>query len=472
MQFKKKIIGTLLIGSGIITAPSVAFANDSSELEQLRALVQELDQKVRVLARQNELSAEEASAKQKAAPVVKASEKGFGLESADGKFKIQAGGLFQFDNRNYFDNNGAGTGTNDFAFRRVEPQLKGTLFGIYDFNILTEFAGFNGSGSAGILDAYVDARFNPAFKIRAGRFKAPASLERLQSGAALRFIERGYISDNLLPNRELGIQVHGDLFQGKFNYAAGIFNGQVDGQAAQGAVNNDTNNDKDFQGRVFFEPFKGSDSALAGLGFGISGTWGDVKGTATDSQLTSGYRTAGLNRFFSYSTGTYADGTRFRWSPQGYYFNGPFGLQAEYARVNQDVSKLNGTLRHAELDHDAWQVHATWVLTGEDNNFGTIKPKRPFDLDKGGLGAWEVGVRYQKLNVDSDTFTGNIFANPSTAAKEARGVALGLKWYLNDNVQFASSYEHTTFDGGAGTVANVRDRDDEDVLFARFQFSL
>lgn len=471
MQFKKKIIGTLLIGSGIITAPSVAFANDSSELEQLRALVQELDQKVRVLARQNELSAEEASAKQKAAPVVKASEKGFGLESADGKFKIQAGGLFQFDNRNYFDNNG-NAGTNDYVFRRVEPQLKGTLFGIYDFNFLTEFAGAN----AGILDAYIDARLDPAFKIRAGRFKAPVSLERLQSGAALRFVERGYISDNLAPNRELGLQVHGDLFQGKFNYAAGIFNGQVDGQAAQNAANNDTNNDKDLQGRVFIEPFKGSDSALAGLGFGISGTWGDVKGKVGDTQLTTGYQTAGRNKFFTYDANAFADGNRHRWSPQGYYFNGPFGLQAEYARVYQDVSRQNGTLHHDQLEHDAWQVHATWVLTGEDNNFGTIKPKRVFDLDKGGLGAWEVGVRYQQLNVDSDTFRGTSttrFADPQASAKKATGVALGLKWYLNDNVQFASSYEHTTFDGGRkGTGTTVLDRDDEDVLFARFQFSL
>ncbi|MEZ0271702.1 MAG: porin, partial [Methylophilaceae bacterium] len=70
MSFKRTLLSSLLVGTGIIATP--ALANDSTELEELRTLVQELDQKVRVLARQNELAAEDAAAKKKETPVVKA----------------------------------------------------------------------------------------------------------------------------------------------------------------------------------------------------------------------------------------------------------------------------------------------------------------------------------------------------------------------------------------------------------------
>ncbi len=42
MQFKFTKFAATLIASGIISLPLVAHANDSSELEELRALVQQL----------------------------------------------------------------------------------------------------------------------------------------------------------------------------------------------------------------------------------------------------------------------------------------------------------------------------------------------------------------------------------------------------------------------------------------------
>ncbi len=41
-----------------------------------------------------------------------------------------------------------------------------------------------------IVDAYVAARFNPAAVVTVGKFKPPVGLERLQSSADIRFIER------------------------------------------------------------------------------------------------------------------------------------------------------------------------------------------------------------------------------------------------------------------------------------------
>jgi hypothetical protein len=52
-------------------------------------------------------------------------------------------------------------------------------------------------------------------------------LERLQSGSELLFVERG-LPTNLVPNRDVGAQLFGDLFDGTISYALGAFNGVPD----------------------------------------------------------------------------------------------------------------------------------------------------------------------------------------------------------------------------------------------------
>jgi phosphate-selective porin OprO/OprP len=142
------------------------FANDSDELEKLRSLVQELDQRIRVLDRKSELAAEAADARKKETPIVKASENGFGLQSADGQNEIKLRGLLQYDYRSF------GGGANDvrnrsdaragsldpvtgfhnandtWLGRRIRPTLEGTVLGKYDFRFTPEFAG----GSASVTE--------------------------------------------------------------------------------------------------------------------------------------------------------------------------------------------------------------------------------------------------------------------------------------------------------------------------------
>ena len=100
MQFKKRVIHTIVAPIIISTASSAlavsggalvysqsALANDSAELEALRAQVQELDQKIKVLARKDEVGEEEAVAKKKETPIVRASQDGFGLNRLMAKMK-------------------------------------------------------------------------------------------------------------------------------------------------------------------------------------------------------------------------------------------------------------------------------------------------------------------------------------------------------------------------------------------------
>lgn len=521
MEFRRKIISSLLISSGALGLATPATANDSSELEQMRALVQQLDQKVRILDRKAELAEKVAATKKKETPVVKASEKGFGLESAGGKNVIKLRGLLQADYR-YFDQgandvrnrsnqragdldaNGFHEAQDTGLLRRVRPTIEGTLFGKYDFRFTPEFAG----GSASAVDAYIDARFDPAFKVRAGKFKSFVGLERLQSGSDIKFLERSYVTNAILPNRDLGVAVHGDVFGNKLNYAVGIVNGVADGGNI--STGSEFNEDKELTGRLFATPFKDSDSALAGLGFGIGATYTDSQGERnlnfTDTSAADAtrnglprYVTEGQQTFFRYASASVADGRRFRFSPQAHYYYGPFGLLAEYARVSQDVSLSSGGPSSGggggsntvitpntkkRLDHDAWEIGASYLLTGEDASFKGVKPKRNFDLDKGGWGAWELVARYSEIELDDATFRNpagtaftGAYADLSTSAQKAQTWTGGVNWYLNQNVKVAVNYAQTKFDGGAGigitainaAGTNVRDREDERALLARFQ---
>ena len=502
MQFKKRVIhaivapiiasaasSALVVSGGALVYSQSALANDSAELEALRAQVQELDQKIKVLARKDEIGEEEAVAKKKETPTVRASQDGFGLKSADGKNEIKFRALAQLDYRNYDKVNGLGSdGKNisGFDFRRIRPTIEGTIFGIYDFRFTPEFGEAktaNASSTSGIVDAYIDARFQPWFQVKAGKFKPYVGLERLQSGGDLKFIERSYVSNNILPNRDLGASIHGDIFDNKVNYALGIFNGAVDGGDISTAQ--DTNKDKDYAFRVFTTPFKDSDNALGGLGVGLAGTYGNFRGsTAANLSGLPNYKTAGQeSNFFTYSAASFANGDRQRIAPQAYYYYGPFGAIAEYALVSQDVT--NGA-RTDRLENDAWQIAASYLITGEDASFKGVKPKHEFTTDGDGWGAWELVARYQENNIDDNAFNlaaagaGLRYADPRTNAHSAKSWAAGVNWYLNQNIKLALDYENTAFDGGGqvdaaglatGGFTNISNRPSERTLFSRLQLT-
>jgi phosphate-selective porin OprO/OprP len=225
---------------------------------------------------------------------------------------------------------------------------------------------------------------------------------------------------------------------------------------------------------VFFQPFLNSDNfALRGLGFGIGGTYVDSTGSGTNTLLAS-YRSPGQATIFSYrantaTTGnnaTFAAGERLRYSPQFYYYYGSIGVLGEYAVVSQDVSRVNaGVTRSDKLDNKAWQLQFAWLLTGEEETFRTPTPGTNFAPGKPGYGAWELVARIHQLSIDSDAFAGgaNSYANPATAVQKATAAALGLNWYLNQNLKWFFGYEQTRFDGGAANG----DRPDEKAYLAR-----
>ncbi|HJR73740.1 MAG TPA: porin [Luteimonas sp.] len=417
----------------------------------------DLDQRLRIIERRLELQAEEAATKAATAPTVALSAaKGLSVKSAPSEdIEVKFKALVQADGR-FFIGDDQAPQNDTFLFRRVEPAIEGSWGKLIGFRLNVQLAG----DSATLNDAYLDLRFDPRATLRIGKTKTPVGLERLQSSGSLAMVELGFPGE-LAPGRDIGVQLQGEFADARLNYAIGAYNGTPDGRDA---VSSNPDNDFEYAGRLFAEPWKNGGGALSGLGFGIAASHGETRGSGNN--FLPRYRTPGQVQFFNYRSAVIADGDRSRWSPQAYYYRGAFGLLGEYIVSQQEVALPASGVR-AKLDNDAWQLTAGWVLTGEDASYkGVVKPNQPFTLGSAGWGALELVARYGRLDIDDDAFPR--FADPAIAATEASSWGLGLNWYLTGNLKLVANYTQTAFEGGAPRGA---DREDEKAFFTRAQFS-
>ena len=442
----------------------------------LEERLQALDQEIRILKRKQELVAEEAAAKAvtaKDAPKFTANAKdGFSLSSADGSYRLRIGAVAQFEGR-YFINDEVLPFSNTFAVAKVRPTFDGTVAKYFDFRIVLDLV-----ATPTLTDAYVTANIDPAFKITAGRYKVPFGLENLQGDSVTPFVTRG-LPTALVPSRDAGVQLGGDLWGGAVNYAVGIFNGPVDGTNRDP----DTNDDKDVIGRLWLTPFKATEvAAVNQLSFGIAGAIGQEEGiySATGANVTAtnlpGYRTPGGNTFFNYAGSTIATtsipantvvakGERIRYSPQLYYAVGNVDLLAEYVSSAQQV-QLGAS--SSLINNTAWQVEGGIVLTGENASFKGVVPDAVVGT---GWGAWQIVARYGRITIDDEAFAGG-YASRTASARTASDLGVGLNWFLNRNLKIQLNYDLVTFSGGGGgTAGDPRDRESEQVIQSRVQVS-
>lgn len=393
---------------------------------------------------------EEADAAAKAKVSVSAGEQGFALKTSDGAFVLKLRGLVQVDARAYPGDDRLPL-TDAFVLRRARPTLDATFFDFIDLRLSPDFA----NSSVVLFDAWVDVRLKQWLCLQVGKFKPPLGLERLQGAAWTHFSERAAPSA-LIPGRELGIQVHGEIAGGGLSYAVGVFNGGVDG-----AINEaDTNANKEIMGRLFSHPFRFLRfRRLDNFGVGVSASFGRQTGTTASPQLPS-YRAPGQQTYFAYASSTFANGNRLRVSPQAYLYLGRLGLLAEYVSSAQSLTRFGNTVRVA---NDGWNLTVALSVTGEDASFDGPTPKRRF-------GALEVAARYHVLRVDNAAFTAGLASNGSSA-RRATSFGIGLSWYVNRNLRVNLDFDRTWFIGGAVPVPLLQngDRNPENSLSGRAQ---
>jgi len=413
-----------------------------------------LEHQLKTLERQRD-----SAAATKSQGTVSAGKEGFVIRSGDGKYQLRLHGIVQPAARFYFDDQ-ANLGADELLLRRARPIFDAAIADIFDFRLQIDFAG----GATTLYDAYLDLKLSPGVVFRTGKFKPPIGLERLQATNDIVFIERG-LPTNLVPTRDLGLQLGGVLGGGRVAYQVGIFDGTPDLTLADG----DLSDAKDGAARVFFQPFiKG---ALQGLGLGVGGSTGIERGTVSSSTTSAGlpsYRSPGQLVVFRYrNDGTVAgtaiaNGRRSRLTPQGYFYLGSFGLLGEYNFSWQEVTQAATT---AKLMHSAWQLSGSFFLTGEKASFRSAAPRKSFDPEAHTWGALEIVARYGDLKIDNATFP--TFANPASSIRREQAFGMGLNWYFLRAVKWSLDYERTSFTGGAA----LGDRETENALQTQFQLA-
>jgi phosphate-selective porin OprO/OprP len=208
-----------------------------------------------------------------------------------------------------------------------------------------------------------------------------------------------------------------------------------------GSTDLDSNDGKDVSARLIVRPFtRQVTSPLRGLGFAVSGN----TGRQTGALALPSFRTQIIQQpYFSYATGAVASGRRVRYSPQLFFFRGPFGGWAEYVHTEVPVTR-NGV--SGDVAHEAWQVAASWVLTGEaatDASAG-VRPRAIFDPETGHWGALQIAARVHQLKVDQAAVDLGFAA--AGASRKAQAWTVGVNWYLSGNVKYTLNFERTVFD--------------------------
>lgn len=122
-------------------------------------------------------------------------------------------------------------GNNGFSLANVRLIFSGELDRGYGYYVQTNFV-----ASRILLDARFFYKVAPYLIFDIGQFKVPFGTEYLISESAIDFVNRAQ-NVSLVPGRQIGLQVRGDLICDKLTYKAGIFNGN--GTAANGNDNRD-----------------------------------------------------------------------------------------------------------------------------------------------------------------------------------------------------------------------------------------
>ena len=382
-----------------------------------------------------------AEPKKDAAPTAGWNGEHFFLRSSDGNFTLMPVGYL---NAQYTFYKGGGAPPDTFAITRARFGMQGNYGKQLDYSFLFETA-----STLTIRDAYMDFKPWSAFKIMAGQYKVPFSMEVGTGDTAVEFYNRSIIQV-LYPDagggfRAPGFDVHGDLGHGRAEYWVGLFNGQ-------GLLTTGTTNEPEIVGRLRFTPWKNSSSnGPKGLSFGGSVEHSRSKGLANELSF-SGVLSDGTYTFFPQFR---INGGVERYNGFFSWLRGPLGVRGEYAHLLQKRTNI-GSLTPGGIGFNTAPgvvgngayVAATYLLTGErepENAIPRVKhpvigPNSPGESGAPGWGAWALKFRYSWLEGRAGGTTCDATTIPAcpitpgivpTFSDHTDQLTVGLNWYLN-----------------------------------------
>jgi len=274
-----------------------------------------------------------------------------------------------------------------------------------------------------IYDYRLDIPLTEKMSLAVGKQKEPISMERLAALSFWPMQERATVLDALLPARNVGVTLSGTGLDRRMTWAGGVFNDWFDaGQSFSESSNQ-------FVGRTTWLPFISADeSSLVHLGFGVR---------YTDGREKLRYRTTpefNQSPIFVDTDLLDADNAM-TYNPEVSWRMGPFWLSSEAVLKDVSARQLDNPLFHG------YHVTGSWSLTGEmrpynrrSGVFGQLPVAKP--VTEGGLGAWELSMRWSNLDLSQKQVEGG----------ELGILSLGLNWWPVRAASFSANYRYTSLD--------------------------
>lgn len=276
-------------------------------------------------------------------------------------------------------------------------------------------------------DMYVKYHGWAAGDLRLGQFKAPFGLVELTSSKYGMFIERPMAVDAFKLSKRVGLafQRNGE----RYTFTAMQFGSSIDGHEGSGTA------------LRYTRALVRTEQRLLHLGVAFV--------VRRPRQHTLGFKATPESHptdIHFVNTGTMMDASRVHQAGLELAVrDGAFTAQGEWmrARVQRQT--------HADADLGGWYVEGSWMFRGARRRYKDGKFTAP-TFDGKALGAWELGMRYSRIDLDDGPLTGG----------EETNISVGATWYIRSNARLMLNYIH---------VESMQKgiRDNPDILLARAQ---
>jgi phosphate-selective porin OprO and OprP len=182
--------------------------------------------------------------------------KGFYFETQDKNFSMKINGRLQFrysyEDRDNVHDSDEQQDDSSFRLRRARVKFSGNAYKHFKYKIelaLASTGTIDSSKALELYDFWISYNKNPAASIQFGQWKVPWNRQRVVSSQNLQMIDRATSQDVFTMDRQIGAMLHGKLFNKKFEYYAGAFNGNARNQKENG------NNEMLYIARASWNPF-------------------------------------------------------------------------------------------------------------------------------------------------------------------------------------------------------------------------
>ena len=361
------------------------------------------------------MQADAAEVKEAAAKLPKITTEGkLKFESPDGHWTFQPIGRVMWDAVDADADNYA----DDFhgtELRRARLGFEGSIYD-WGYKFESDFA----SGGASIKDAYVSyhhALDGSKLGVKIGQSHIPFGFNTQASSKYMTFMDRPWYADSALsPARESGVVAK--VSNHVWSVASSLTIGEIEDGETDEAVDGTT-----FALRGTYVPYMEDKEHIVQLGAGYMNVSSGKDGFSYSQHLVAHKDHTKIVSSETISEADFDGIDAFEGDVVGIY--GPFSTLAEY-----NSFRAKSKMSNADINIDSYSIEAAYFLTGESMKlkhgyWSGIKPKSPY-------GAWQVGARYESMDIDGDAAAGDDKADKWT---------VGLNYYPTQNTRLMLNYD-------------------------------